>query len=482
MAIVSKTNKDGVDIVIDAIQQRIHPQLLGFWVGAATYECYPRANKNYKADQIIPEISLDQKDYKEVLNDDKFSVTSFFLVDNERTYQDEWGQIKQEISIIFQCDLVELYGATERFDEQFNMDVLRVLKAESLYIVDDIEFTEGIDDVYSDLTITGPLKDNIKRTDISQFHVLKATFNVLYTDKCERTIAPVCLPCFETFNGASISNGTSGGTKDIIVQSDASGNPQVGVKITDTADDLVIEVPAAGGIPAVFYNRPYLTQTISFDTNDEGFRRINGGNDHNDAIPDTATLQQIEPDFANSRPDFLRYFNVHGHKFQYTGILGGYFDPFDGNYYDKDGVLSDQATEFPVVSAGKWWVENHLNGSRMISDRSGSQTWTQAMNSPDTFVFDGVSTGWLNFIKGEAIQLNSDSNQTFSIFVGNPDRPFFVYTQPEQWTGTTRPNLTTMAYTYLGATNGGTISGRTKTQSVQRWHFIYHFTGSIPQP
>lgn len=134
----------------------------------------------------MPQVSLDEKDYKQVLNDDKFSATSFFLIGDNRTYQDEWGQIRQEISLIFQTNLVELYGGTERYDEQLNMDVLRVLKQENKYIVDDIEIEEGYANVFSDLTLTGRLETNIKRTDVSQYHCVKFAFNVLYKPKCNR--------------------------------------------------------------------------------------------------------------------------------------------------------------------------------------------------------------------------------------------------------------------------------------------------------
>jgi len=192
MAIVSKTNRDGVDIVIEQLQQKFYPSLLGYWDGSATYQMYPRANKNYRNDDIIPEVSLDQKDYTEVLNSDKFSVTSFFLNNDERIFSDVDKRIKQSISIIFQADLVALYGESERMDEQFNMDILRVLKKENFYIYGDVTFTEGVDNVYRDLSISGELKESVKLTDLSHFHVLKVDFDVIYKPNCNATLPPVC--------------------------------------------------------------------------------------------------------------------------------------------------------------------------------------------------------------------------------------------------------------------------------------------------
>lgn len=192
MAIVSKTTRDGLDIVIEQLQQKFYPLLIAYWDTNATYQCYPRANKNYRDDNIIPELSIDEKDYECVLFSDKYSVTSFFVAENARTFQDENKRIKQRISIIFQADLTSLYGAAERFDEKFNSDVLRVLKKENFYIYGDIDFQEGIDSVYSDLSISGDLKEKIKVTDMSEMHVLKVSFDVIYKPNCNSTLPPVC--------------------------------------------------------------------------------------------------------------------------------------------------------------------------------------------------------------------------------------------------------------------------------------------------
>mgnify|MGYP003646623261 FL=1 len=104
MAIVSKTNRKGVDKAIHVIQERTYANLLGFWADGTSYTMYPRANKNYKDGSTIPEISLDSKDYKETLYDDNVAINSFFLCDDQSTYQNENNQIVQDVSIIFQAD------------------------------------------------------------------------------------------------------------------------------------------------------------------------------------------------------------------------------------------------------------------------------------------------------------------------------------------------------------------------------------------
>jgi hypothetical protein len=192
MSIISKTNRDGIDTVIEQLQQSFYPRLLGYWSTSAAYQSFPRANKNYREDQILPEISLDQKEYNEVLFNDKFSVTSFFLVADERPFQDEFKRINHGVSLIFQADLVALYGQSERMDEKFNMDVLRVLKKENFYIHDDILIIQGIDNVYRDLTLNDEFKKQINVTDISHMHVVRFDFQVVYKPNCNEILPPVC--------------------------------------------------------------------------------------------------------------------------------------------------------------------------------------------------------------------------------------------------------------------------------------------------
>jgi len=216
MAIVSKINRDGVDVVIESLQQRFYASLLAYWDAGITYQMYPRANKNYRSENIIPEISLDEIDYSEVLASDKFSVTSFFLNNDSRIFQDEFKRIKQSISIIFQADLVALYGETERMDEQFNMDVLRVLKKENFYIYGDIEIIEGVDNVYRDLQLSGELKDSVNVTDISKQHVVRLSFDVIYKPNCNTTLLPLCAGVSVSVNGTFSEVVPAGGTYNCV--------------------------------------------------------------------------------------------------------------------------------------------------------------------------------------------------------------------------------------------------------------------------
>src|SRR6056300_168724 len=263
MAIVEKTNRKGVDKAIHVLQQRTYANLLGFWADGVEYTMYPRVNKNFKNDSTIPEISLDSKNYKETFYDDKVAVNSFFLVDDQSTYQNDNNQIVQDVSIIFQADLVKLYGDAERVDEVFNSDVLQVFKDVKRFIYSDIERITGFDSVYSDLSLSADLREKIQFSDISNRHILRLDFSIRYDFKCDSPIVPLCVPvtimengilvarqaagttysystaCTDgdvTVNGSEFGTVASGGTLDVPVQYE--NGTEVGVNVGG-----VIEIP-----------------------------------------------------------------------------------------------------------------------------------------------------------------------------------------------------------------------------------------------
>ena len=226
MAIVSKTNIKGVDVVVNYLQEYAYAYLISYWDNAAVYTSYPRVNKNYREDNTIPELSIDNKDYKEVLHNDKISVSSFFVVNDTAVYNSLEERVKQNISIIFQCDLDSIYGSSERLDEVFNSDVLSVFAKEDNYITGDITITTGVDNVYSDFTISGELKDKIKLFDMSSTHVVKLSFDVIFDDGCTNALYRVCQNVITNVNDDLFSDVPSGTVQNIPVV-DQNGNPVV---------------------------------------------------------------------------------------------------------------------------------------------------------------------------------------------------------------------------------------------------------------
>ena len=106
MSLVQKISPVGIDTSINTMQVELYNHLTTYasWVN---YESYPRAYKNPLGENTIPEVAIDDEEYKEVLFDDKFKATSFFLTeDNANSNGDVFTQ---RVSIIFQGILTELY-------------------------------------------------------------------------------------------------------------------------------------------------------------------------------------------------------------------------------------------------------------------------------------------------------------------------------------------------------------------------------------
>lgn len=268
----------------------------------------------------------------------------------------------------------------------------------------------------------------------------------------------------------------------------ANGDPVTVTPVTDTANVFIGTVPNAVD-PQVYYNRPWLTQSTSYRNHDEAWRIANplsnqsaGGNTYNEAIPDSHYLQQVEPDLANGRYDYLKYFNSFGTKFRFSGINGGYYDEADGNYYDVNGVLSDKATEFPDVGSSRWWVYDHLTGYRWPNNDFTFASWNTALDAAaTTTTYFGVQP-WVVPTGEEAKQLNNNVNETGSLRL-NTNRPFFSYAYVRFSTGTTDSNNSANAVVYTYTSYGGLIGGLGKTSTANKnTYFTVFDNGTIPQP
>jgi len=439
MAIVSKTIRSGIDEVINTLQERSFPKLLPFWL-TTDYISYPRANKNPKEPgDIIAEISLDEKDYKEVLMDDEVSVTSFWLVADDRPLVDATKLIKHNISIIFQCDLVKLYGDAERSDEKFNQEVLSIFKAEQQFIVGDIEISTGVDNVYEDLTLTSETAEKVKLHDMSNLHVVRLSFNVLYNPDCFPKAFPVCSPCTQTLNSVPISPQISGTSKVIIIENDLAIPVQTGIITLDTPTALTVKVPAAS---APISTLPFSTgQEVIFRTGDDGDRFNNG---------DYASVNIADiVDYYT-----LKLVNEFGHFKRLTGDTGGFMDEATGSFFDKDGVATTKALAFPnnnlrdYAYRRKW----HLN-------RSGSRIWNDGIDLAQTDIVGGEG-GWFlpNKVEYETLSSNNANSPTYY------DSRLFNWSSLNMWSSTTHKIDTLRAHRITAANDSS--SPQLKTQVV----------------
>jgi hypothetical protein len=483
MAIVSKVNRDGIDIAIESIQQKMYPNLLGAWDASTVYTMYPRANKNYKQDNILPEISLDKKDYKDTLYDDKVFVNSFFLVNDDSVYDPKEKTATQNISLIFQADLVKLYGDSERVDEVFNADVLRVLdllKRRTSYLVGDITVTRGFDKVYSDLSFTSDFKEKIKYSDISHRHIVKFTFDIIYALSCAKTVTPVCSPVSIYENDILVENVPSGGeyryssaclNANVTVNSSAfntvasGGTLDVPVEyengtLIGTITGGIVKIPNPVELDRVYIRPAPTGQTAIYEDYDDGWKVANSSDTY--IPPSEGYLMRVDP----SNMWKVTYNNIFGHLWRVTGATGGYWDNVLLDWFDVDGNSTTYALAFPndyMIDhhTGLGWVNTSLTSKRFST------------------IGDNIFT-----------QMNTYSNAGFSdYFVGNKNendsitdigRQWAFYNQPpfdnigstNKWSSTSVAYSATTAYSnrITGETTG-TSKGSLQITVPMRYHF-----------
>lgn len=177
MALITKENPVGADYNINQLQFKIYNEL--DWT---KYESYHRAYKNVKDSNVLPEVYIGGGDYKEVLFDDTFNVTSFFLLGDTRA-RDSSFKYTTTASIIFQADLSRLFPEIRhRADEELKLCVLQVLE-KNLYGFTLTDVISGVNNVYSDLGINSPeLNQKVNLTDMSNFHVVKFDMDLAFTN------------------------------------------------------------------------------------------------------------------------------------------------------------------------------------------------------------------------------------------------------------------------------------------------------------
>ena len=166
MALVLKDSPVGVDKPINTIQNALYDALVtnGSWTN---YESYSRANKNETENGIKPELFTGNgKDYVDVYMDDKFTVTSFFLVPDNIPSVD--GMRTANISIIFQANLDKLYTtAPHRFDAEMHNQIENILTGlDGRFSFIDTHIS--LDDVYAGLDT-----EQVRLNDTHPCHVVR---------------------------------------------------------------------------------------------------------------------------------------------------------------------------------------------------------------------------------------------------------------------------------------------------------------------
>jgi hypothetical protein len=173
MALIQKSNPINEDVVIAAIQTQLYNDLL--LKGITNYESYERV---YLINGV-PELYIGNGNYKEVYFDDRFNLTSFFLLGETKTI-DELGYYSTTLSIIFQADLSQLLPTiTHRADTELHDIVKKSLDKVSA-TMEVKEIVTGISNVYQGLDF----ENKQYLDDVSSYHLFRVNLEIQFSESC----------------------------------------------------------------------------------------------------------------------------------------------------------------------------------------------------------------------------------------------------------------------------------------------------------
>lgn len=177
MALVLKHEPQGIDQIVDQLQRDLFQDLIES--GWRNYECFGRAYRNRKKESIIPEVSIGQNDYLEVLFDDRFNVSSFCILDDQRVYDSKKNSFTADLSVVFQGRLDKLYPDTiGRADEKMVREIESSFR--NIFWIRRLKnIVTGVDRVYEGLRI--PLEKAYK-DDMGSFFVCRFNFSIIWTE------------------------------------------------------------------------------------------------------------------------------------------------------------------------------------------------------------------------------------------------------------------------------------------------------------
>lgn len=178
MALITKTDPVGLDIVIDKFQRFLFSRL-----GFSNWDSYPRIYSNVEHDsevknsrRLIPEhFSENDDDYIEIFTDDNADISTFFHASPRRTHSDMVGFV--DVSWIVQVQLDKLFpNITHRADEEFVNAVEQASLNFSGYDrFKHVETVFTINDVYQEW-----VKDDVKIDDLQPFFVARFKYEAKY--------------------------------------------------------------------------------------------------------------------------------------------------------------------------------------------------------------------------------------------------------------------------------------------------------------
>lgn len=119
-----RENPVGIDIEINKIQTFLYNKIVERW-SLQNFNGYGRVYKNKKSGLIVPEYYVSEKEYEDVLLDDRLNGIMFFSPNKDA---DIYGDlIIQKCDVIFTFNLACLEFSNEREDEKIRQVILSYL-------------------------------------------------------------------------------------------------------------------------------------------------------------------------------------------------------------------------------------------------------------------------------------------------------------------------------------------------------------------
>lgn len=121
----------GLDARVKALQTDLFNELTDLWgISSTDYDSYPLCHRVINRDEgYIPmHLTSNNKDYIDVLHNDKYKLTSFFGLNDTGIQHDGVNHETANIHLVFMANLDAIKGSVNRSDIDIRRDVYTILK------------------------------------------------------------------------------------------------------------------------------------------------------------------------------------------------------------------------------------------------------------------------------------------------------------------------------------------------------------------
>ena len=166
----TKTNAVGIDVEIQKAQRLLYDKLNTLW--NIDISAYGRAYLLKRDKQVIPEVFVNDVDYKDVLGLDD---NRFFFIQSNSSDRISNTRYECDVDIYFILNLKDVKSANHRADEEVHSDVDYLLN-QTNFEIKSLEI--GFDNVIRDFKINE--RDNFNLSDFEPYHIFKYVCGIKY--------------------------------------------------------------------------------------------------------------------------------------------------------------------------------------------------------------------------------------------------------------------------------------------------------------